>query len=47
MHRDEGHFVAPRESNRNSRGSQLSQKSIITNPIEKPISLAGSKAAKG
>jgi len=21
MHRDEGHFVAPRESNRNSRGS--------------------------
>jgi hypothetical protein len=36
-----------RESLRNSRASGLSQRSIITNLVEKPISLAGSKAAKG
>lgn len=37
-----------RDSQRVSRGSQLSQRSIITNPIEKPISLNGTaKAHKG
>lgn len=39
--------LGARESHRVSRGSNLSQRSIITNPAEKPISLAGSKASKG
>jgi hypothetical protein len=36
-----------RESHRNSKASHMSQRSIITNPPEKPVSIGGSKAAKG
>ena len=35
------------DSNRVSKMSQTSQKSIITNIPEKPVTLAGSKASKG
>lgn len=39
--------MGARDSHRQSRASHLSQRSIISNPPEKPVSLAGSKAFKG